>query len=108
MAFARIAFTPIGVFVFRELVGVKDTILDEALCAMTALWPVPILTGIRALHQGRLVAGHRTQPIAWATGARTAVPAVVGFALTATPAGAWLGAVAFTAGLATEALQMTF
>lgn len=105
---AVIAFTPIGVFVFRELVGVKDTILDEALSAMTALWPVPILTGIRALHQGRLVAGHRTQPIAWATGVRTTVLAVVGFALTATPAGAWLGAVAFTTGLAAEALLVTF
>lgn len=105
---ALIAFTPVGVFVFQELVGVRDAILDEALSAMTALWPVPILTGIRALHQGRLVAGHRTQPIAWATGARTTVLAVVAFGLTTTPAGAWLGAVAFTAGLAVEALLVTF
>lgn len=105
---AVIAFTPVGVFVFRELVGVRDAILDEALSAMSGLWPVPILTGIRALHQGRLVAGHRTQPIAWATGVRTTVLAVVAFALTTTPAGAWLGAIAFTAGLAAEALLVTF
>ena len=105
---ALIAFTPVGIFVFREFVGVRDAILDEALSAMSALWPVPILTGIRALHQGRLVAGHRTQPIAWATGVRTSVLAVVAFGLTTTPAGAWLGAVAFTTGLAAEALLVTF
>ena len=105
---ALVAFTPVGVFVFERVVGVHDRILDEALSAMGALWPVPALTGVRALHQGRLVAGHRTGPIAGATGARTAVLAFVAFALTTTPAGAWLGAVAFTAGLAVEALLVTF
>ena len=104
---AAIAFTPLGVVIFRDLVGVQDAILDEALSAMTALWPVPLLTGVRALHQGRLVAGHRTGPIAAATGARTAVLAVVAFTLAATPVGAWLGGVAFTAGLAAEALYVT-
>lgn len=105
---AVIAFTPVGVFVFERIVGVHDTILDEAISAMTGLWPVPVLTGIRALHQGRLVAGHRTKPIAVATGARTTTLAIVAFALTTTPAGAWLGAIAFTAGLAAEALLVTF
>ena len=66
-----------------------------------------MLTGVRALHQGRLVAGHRTGPIAFATGARTSVLAVVAFGLTTTPVGAWLGAVAFTAGLAAESLLVT-
>lgn len=105
---AAVAFTPVGVFIFERLVGVQDAILDEALSAMTALWPVPVLTGIRALHQGRLVAGHRTRPIAVATGARTVVLGAVAFALTTSPAGAWLGGVAFTAGLAAEALLVTF
>ncbi len=105
---AAVAYTPLGVFVFRQIVGVQDAILDEALSAMTVLWPVPVLTGLRALHQGRLVAGHRTQPIAMATGSRTIVLAVVAFALTTTPAGAWLGAVAFTIGLAFETVLVTF
>ena len=104
---ALVAYTPLGVLIFRELVGVRDAILDEALSAMTALWLVPALTGVRAYHQGRLVAGHKTTPIAVATGARTAVLGVVAFALTLTPAGAWLGGVAFTAGLAAEALLVT-
>lgn len=101
---ALVAFTPVGVFVFETIVGVHDRILDEALSAMSALWPVPALTGVRALHQGRLVAGHRTHPIASATGVRTVVLAAIAFALTTTEAGAWLGAVAFTVGLAAEAV----
>lgn len=105
---ALLAFTPAGVFVLREVVGLRDAILDEAVSAMSALWPVPVLTGIRALHQGRLVAGHRTNPIAWATGVRTGTLAFAAFALTSTPAGAWLGAVAFTTGLAAEALLVAF
>lgn len=105
---ALVAFTPVGVVVLETVVGVHDVILDEALSAMGALWPVPALTGVRALHQGRLVAGHRTHPIAVATGARTGVLAVVAFALTTTSAGAWLGAVAFTLGLGLEAVMVTF
>ncbi len=97
-----VAFTPLGVWIFEGVVGVKDNILDEALEAMTVLWPVPMLTGIRALHQGRLVAGHRTHPIATATGVRTVVLAVIAFALTTTGGGAWLGGVAFTVGLFAE------
>lgn len=96
-----------GVFIFERVVGVHDTILDEALSAMRGLWPVPALTGVRALHQGRLVAGRRTKAIALATGVRTALLTVVAFALTTTPVGAWLGAVAFTAGLAAEALVVS-
>jgi progressive ankylosis protein len=104
---ALVAFTPLGVVIFERVVGVHDAILDQALSAMTALWPVPALTGLRALHQGRLVAGHRTGAIAVATGVRASVLAVVAFALTTTPVGAWLGAVAFTAGLAAETILVT-
>ena len=96
---AAVAFTPLGEWVLEGVVGVHDAILDQALEAMVFLWPVPFLTGVRALHQGRLVAGHRTEPIATATGIRTAVLAMVAFALTGTTAGAWLGGVAFTVGL---------
>jgi hypothetical protein len=104
---ALVAFTPLGVSIFQTVVGVEGRILEEALSAMTGLWPVPALTGLRALHQGRLVAGHRTKPIALATGVRTGVLTVVAFALTTMPAGAWLGAAAFTAGLAAEAILVT-
>ena len=100
---AAVAFTSLGVLVLEGGVGVHDSILDQAISAMTVLWPVPLLTGVRALHQGRLVAGHRTNPIAAATGVRTAVLAVVAFSLTTTPAGAWLGGAVFTAGLIFEA-----
>lgn len=99
---AGVAFTPLGDWVFRGLIGVRGAVFTEAMDAMTLLWPVPLLTGIRAAHQGRLVAGHRTHPIAAATGVRTAVLAGVAFALTLISAGAWLGGAAFTAGLLVE------
>ncbi len=97
-----IAFTVVGDFFFSRVVGVGPAVLDEAVRAMRWLWPVPFLTAVRAAHQGRLVAGHRTVPIAGATGGRTGILAVVVFALLATGGGAWLGAAAFTAGMIVE------
>lgn len=101
---ALIAYTPLGGIVFSGVVGVSPQVLGEALHAMSFLWPAPFLTAVRAAHQGRLVAGHRTKPIAAATGVRTGILAVVAFGLSATGGGAWLGAVAFTGGLFVEAL----
>ena len=101
---ALIAYTGVGDLVFAGAVGVGPRVLDEAVQAMRWLWPVPFLTAVRAAHQGRLVAGHRTVPIAGATGGRTGILAVVAFALLATGGGAWLGAMAFTAGMIVETL----
>lgn len=99
---ALIAFTGVGEVVFSGIVGVGPEVLSEATRAMQFLWPVPFLTAVRAAHQGRLVAGHRTQPIAAATGVRTGILAVVAFVLATMGGGAWLGAVAFTVGLMLE------
>ena len=104
VAGALIAHTAAGDVVLGRVVGVGPEVLGEAVRAMQWLWPVPFLTAVRAAHQGRLVAGHRTVPIATATGGRTGVLAVVAFALLATGGGAWLGAAAFTAGLVVETL----
>ena len=101
---AVIAYTAAGDLVFARMVGVGPEVLDEAVRAMTFLWPVPFLTAVRAAHQGRLVAGHRTGPIAYATGGRTVILGVVAFGLSATGGGAWLGAAAFTVGLVVETL----
>ncbi len=99
---ALIAYTAAGDLVFARMVGVSPEVLSESVRAMQWLWPVPFLTAVRAAHQGRLVAGHRTVPIAGATGGRTAILAVVAFSLLATGGGAWLGAAAFTAGMVVE------
>lgn len=97
-----VAFTGLGAWVFQDVVGVSGAVYEEAMEAMALLWPVPLVTAVRALHQGRLVAAHRTHPIAVATGIRTAVLAVVAFALAAVAGGAWIGGAAFTVGLAAE------
>jgi len=105
---ALIAYTDVGPVVFGLLLGtgspgsVSAEVVDEAVRAMMFLWPVPFLTAVRACHQGRLVAGHRTAPIAIATSGRTAILAVVAFGLLATCGGAWLGAAAVTVGLVVE------
>lgn len=105
---ATVAFTSAGDLVFDRWVGVRPEVLAEAVRAMQFLWPVPFLTAVRATHQGRLVAGHRTKPIGYATGARTGVLALVALALASAGGGAWLGAAAFTAGLVVETLVVTF
>ena len=105
---AAVGFSPLGVVVFSSIMGVSGDIFDEARAAIVLLAPVPLLTAVRAVHQGRLVAGHRTNPIALATGARTAVLALVAVALTVTtPGGAWVGAAAFSLGLLVETILVT-
>ncbi len=103
---AAVAFTPLGGWVFRGVVGIRGEVFVQAVDAIALLWPVPLLTGIRATHQGRLVAGHRTHPIAVATGLRTGILAAVAFVLAYLSAGAWLGGAAFTAGLTVEAVMV--
>lgn len=99
---AAVAFTPFGDWVFGDVVGVRGLVFTEALDAIAFLWPVPLLTGIRAAHQGRLVGRHRTHPIAVATGVRTAVLAAAAFGLTVVTGGAWIGSAAFVLGLLVE------
>ena len=100
-----VAYTPLGDWVFSAAMGVSGDIFDEARTAIAVLAPVPLLTAVRAVHQGRLVAGHRTSSIALATGARTAVLAGVAVALmSVTAGGAWVGAAAFTAALVAETI----
>lgn len=106
---ALIAFVdPVHMLVFRDVVGLRGSALAEAGFAFAWLWPIPVITAVRALHQGRLVAGHRTHPIAIATGVRTGVLAVVAIWLAATSGGARVGAAAFTAGVLAEAVLVLF
>jgi hypothetical protein len=100
---ALIAFAaPMAEVVFNALVGLEGRALEEAVGALRVLWPVPLLTAIRATHQGRLVAGRHTRPIAQATAIRTLGLAVTAFALAAFSGGAWIGGAAFTVGVAIE------
>ena len=101
-------FDPLSDLVFGAFLAQTDAAFEEAVAAMRFLSPVPLLTAIRATHQGRLVAGHRTHPIAAATGARTAVLALGAFTLVGLSSGAWIGAAAFTAALTVEAALVAF
>jgi hypothetical protein len=108
-AAALVAFTPIGMWAFRGAMGVSGDVEADARLAMAVLVPVPFLTALRSVHQGRLVARHHTHPIAVATGVRTATLAGVAVGLSLfVPGGAWIGAAAFTAGLAVETAMVAF
>ena len=108
IAVAIAFFDPLSELVFGTFLAQTDAAFEEAVAAMRFLSPVPLLTAIRATHQGRLVAGHRTHPIAAATGARTGVLALAAFTLVGLSSGAWIGAAAFTAALAVEAFLVAF
>jgi hypothetical protein len=97
-----LAFSPVGAQLLRTVVGIRGDALGEALNAVQVLWPVPLLTGLRSIYQGRLVAGRHTGRIAMATALRTTVLATVAALLVARSGGAWLAGLAFTAGLAVE------
>lgn len=105
---AAIAFTPLGAWVFGELIGVTNGVFREATAAMRILWPVPFLTALRAANQGRLVAGHRTRPIAQATALRTVALAVIAGLFVVGGGGAAVGAVAFIVGLILETIWVWF
>jgi len=106
---AAVAFlAPVSDLVLNGMIGLEARALDEATVALRALWPVPFLTALRALHQGRLVAGHRTRPIAGATGARTLILAIVAFVLAVRFDGAWIGGAAFAVGVLVETVVVAF
>ncbi len=103
-----VGLSRLGDWIFGGVMGVSGDIFTEARAAITLLAPVPFLTAARAVHQGRLVAGHHTTPIAFATGARTGVLALVAAVLTvSTSGGAWVGAAAFTIGLLVETILVS-
>jgi hypothetical protein len=102
---AIVAFTPVGHFVFSEVIAMDPDAHREAVRAVRFLWVVPFLTAFRASHQGVLVAMHRTRSIAWATALRTLVLVLVAFGVVLlTGAGAWAGGLAFSAGLVAESV----
>ena len=97
-----LAFSGVGLHLLRTGVGLRGQTLIEARSAMQVLWPVPILTALRSLHQGRLVAGRHTAPIALATALRTMALAGVAAFLAMRSRGAWLAGAAFPLGLTVE------
>jgi hypothetical protein len=99
---ALLAFTPAGALLVANVVGIQGRALGEARSALQLLWPVPLLTAVRSLHQGYLVAARRTGSIAGATLLRTVVLTAVAVLLAGPGRGAWIAGVAFTAALAVE------
>lgn len=82
--------------------GLRGGAVAEARSALQVPFPVPILTALRCVHQGRLVTGRRTGFIALATVLRTAALAGLAVLLSSSSHGAWIAGTALSVGLLVE------
>jgi hypothetical protein len=67
---ALLAFTPVGLFTLRQLLGVSPEVADGARTVLAILVPLPFVTGVRGFCQGLVSQARRTGLISFATGVR--------------------------------------
>ena len=67
-----VAFTPVGHFVLRDLLGVNEAIAEGARSVLGILVFLPFFTGFRGLFQGLVIRARRTGLVSFATGVRIA------------------------------------
>lgn len=103
---ALVAFTPVGDFVLRRLLGVNAEIAYHAKAVLGILVFLPFLTGFRGFFQGLVMQARRTGLVSLATIVRVA--ALLGFLALGRRwyDGAELGAVALLACIAVETALM--
>lgn len=99
---ALVAFTPLGDFILRRLLGVSAEIADQARRVLGIFALLPFFTGFRGLFQGLLIQARRTGLVSFATLVR--IGALCLFLVLCRPwfSGAVLGAVALVACIVVE------
>jgi len=65
-----VAFSPLGTFVLRTLLGVEPAVAREARGVLGLLVFLPFFTGFRGLAQGLVIQSRRTSLVSFATGIR--------------------------------------
>jgi hypothetical protein len=73
IALALIAFTPIGDFILRSVLGVSGAVAAGAREVLGLLVLLPFFTGFRGFFQGLVIRARRTGLVSFATGVRVAV-----------------------------------
>lgn len=63
LALALVAFTPIGTFWFRTVMGLEIELADLGTSSLWIASLIPLLTFLQSLYQGVLVQAHRTRAI---------------------------------------------
>jgi hypothetical protein len=104
---ALLAFTPVGLFVLFELLGVTAEVATGARAVLAILVPLPFVTGLRGFAQGLVSQTRRTGLISFATGVR--IGALFGFLWLGHGhfAGPQLGAVALLGCVVTETILIS-
>lgn len=105
---ALLAFTPVGGFVLRNLLGVAPPVAEGARAVLAILVPLPFVTGLRGFAQGLVSQTRRTGLISFATGVR--IGALFAFLWLGHGhfAGAQLGAMALLGCVVTETLLISW
>lgn len=97
---------PVHAFLLRDLVGLPPEVADLTYGALWLFLPWPGAIGYRRFLQGVLIRSGRTRLVAYGTVIRVvamSLAALVAFHFTSMP-GAWVGALALSAGVTAEAL----
>ncbi len=101
---ALIAFTPLNAVVLEGVIGAPPAIAATAIPALQIFVAVPLVMGARQFYSGLTMHQHRTSLVALAAGARLVFMAVLLFVVAPAAGlfGAWVGAMARTASMASE------
>lgn len=103
---ALLLFTPGMDWITRSLIGLPDEVARLVHTALIILLPWPGAIGYRRFFQGILIRGGQTRRVTYGTGIRLGTMAITGLLtyLFLDLPGAWVGAVALTAGVLLEAV----
>ena len=101
---ALIAFTPLNAMVLEGVIGAPPVIAAGAIPALQIFVAIPLVMGVRQFYSGLTMHQHRTSLVALPAGARLVLMAALLFVLAPAAGlfGAWVGAMARTASMASE------
>jgi len=105
---ALLAFTPVGSFVLRDLLGVTPAVADGARTVLAILVPLPFVTGLRGFSQGLISQARRTGLISFATGVRIGALFALLWLGHSHFTGAQLGAIALLGCVVTETVLISW
>lgn len=103
---ALIAWTPLGKFVFEQLIGVSPDLAGRARGVIAILAFLPFFTGVRGLCQGMVIRARRTELVSLATLIRIGSLVVILLLAGGQISGPQLGALGLLGCIAVESLAM--
>lgn len=105
LALFVVGYSPLGVWVLREIMGVQGEVLTQGAAALRILWVLPIAAGFRNFYQGLSILGRSTATVPLATAARLVAVSLIlwGFVSHGGVPAAVVGSFAFVSSFVVEA-----